>query len=62
MGDAPTVLTMTWCGEALGRHCFGWGIIYSLGMITVLDIVQFGSEEIKREVLGGFVKGTRPLR
>lgn len=60
-GTPADVLTMTLVCEALGRHSFPLGIIYSLGMITVLDIVQFGSEEIKREVLGGFVQGDPPV-
>jgi hypothetical protein len=28
-----------------------------LGVITVRDIMQFGDEEMKQKVLGGFVKG-----
>lgn len=60
-GTPADVLTMTLVCESLGRHSFPLGIIYSLGMITVLDIVQFGSEEIKREVLGGFVQGDPPV-
>lgn len=61
-GGVPAdVQTMTLVCEALGKHSFPLGIIYSLGMITILDILQFGSEEIKREVLGGFVQGDPPV-
>src|SRR5512146_2637673 len=59
-GTPADIQTMTLVCEALGRHAFPLGIIYALGMITVRDIVQFGSDEIKSRVLGGFVKGDLP--
>lgn len=60
-GTPADILTMTLVCETLGKHAFTLGIIYSLGMITIRDIVQFGSEEIKQKVLTGFVKGDAPV-
>ena len=60
-GTPADIQTMTLVCETLGKHAFPLGIIYSLGMITILDILQFGSEEIKAEVLGGFVNGDPPV-
>ncbi|HZW03486.1 MAG TPA: acyl-CoA dehydrogenase family protein [Anaerolineaceae bacterium] len=61
-GGVPAdIQTMTLVCEALGKHSFPLGIIYSLGMITILDILQFGSEAIKRDVLTGFVNGDAPV-
>ena len=52
---------MTLVCETLGKQAFPLGIIYSLGIITIRDILQFGSEEIKSTVLGGFVNGDPPV-
>ena len=60
-GTPADILTMTLVCEALGRRAFPLGIIYALGMITIRDIVQFGSDEIKARVLKGFVSGDPPV-
>ncbi len=61
-GGVPAdIQTLTLVCETLGEHALPLGIIYSLGIITIRDILQFGSEEIKREVLGGFVQGDPPV-
>ncbi len=61
-GGVPAdIQTLTLVCETLGQHALPLGIIYSLGIITIRDILQFGSEEIKREVLGGFIQGDPPV-
>ncbi|MEN4012057.1 MAG: acyl-CoA dehydrogenase family protein [Chloroflexota bacterium] len=61
-GGVPAdIQTLTLVCETLGEHALPLGIIYSLGIITIRDILQFGSEEIKREVLGGFIQGDPPV-
>jgi len=60
-GTPVDIMTMTLVTELLGRQAFSLGIIYSLGVITIRDIVQFGSEEIKQKVLTGFVQGDPPV-
>jgi len=60
-GTPADILTQTLVCETLGRHAFSLGIIYALGMITIRDIVQFGSPEIKERVLRGFVRGDPPV-
>jgi len=61
-GGVPAdIQTMTLVCEVLGKRALPLGIIYSLGIITIRDIVMFGSEEIKTEVLGGFVGGDPPV-
>lgn len=60
-GTPADIMTMTLVCEALGRHAFPLGIIYALSMITIRDIVQFGSDEIKKQVLEGIVTGDPPV-
>ena len=60
-GTPADVMTMTLVCETLGRLAFPLGIIYALGMITIRDILQFGSPEIKQRVLTGFVGGDPPV-
>jgi crotonobetainyl-CoA dehydrogenase len=61
-GGTPTdIQTLTLVCETLGKLAFPLGIIYSLGIITIRDILQFGSEEIKQQVLPGFVQGDPPV-
>jgi alkylation response protein AidB-like acyl-CoA dehydrogenase len=61
-GGLPAdIQTMTLVCEVLGKQALPLGIIYSLGIITIRDILQFGSEEIKAQVLGGFVMGDPPV-
>lgn len=60
-GTPADIQTMTLVCETLGKYAFSLGIIYALGIITVRDIVQFASEEIKAEVLNGFVHGDPPI-
>jgi alkylation response protein AidB-like acyl-CoA dehydrogenase len=61
-GGAPAdILTMTLACELMGRKAFSLGIIYALGVITIRDIVQFGSQAIKESVLPGFVQGDPPV-
>ncbi len=60
-GTPADIMTMTLVCETLGKYAFPLGIIYSLGMITIRDIVQFASEDIKAEVLGGIANGDPPV-
>ena len=60
-GTPADIQTLTLVCETLGRLAFPLGIIYSLGIITIRDILQFGSEEIKEKVLSGFVRGDPPV-
>jgi crotonobetainyl-CoA dehydrogenase len=60
-GTPVDIMTMTLVTELLGKQAFSLGIIYSLGVITIRDIVQFGSDEIKQKVLAGFVQGDPPV-
>lgn len=60
-GTPADIMTMTLVCETLGKLAFPLGIIYSLGIITIRDILQFGSAEIKSAVLPGFVKGDAPV-
>jgi alkylation response protein AidB-like acyl-CoA dehydrogenase len=60
-GTPADIMTMTLVCETLGKSAFPLGIIYSLGMITIRDILQFASDEIKEKVLSGFVKGEPPV-
>ncbi|HVN55787.1 MAG TPA: acyl-CoA dehydrogenase family protein [Anaerolineaceae bacterium] len=60
-GTPADILTQTLVCEILGKYAFPLGIIYSLGMITIRDILQFGSAEMRAEVLGGFVRGDPPI-
>ncbi len=60
-GTPADIQTMTLVCETLGREAFSLGIIYSLGMITIRDILQFGSPEIREKVLGGLVRGDPPV-
>ena len=55
-------MTMTLVCETLGRHAFSTGNhLLRWAMITIRDIVQFGSDEIKQQVLTGFVSGDSPV-
>jgi len=60
-GTPADIQTLTLVCEKLGKQAFPLGIVYSLGVITIRDILQFGSEEIKSTVLGGFVRGDAPV-
>ncbi|MCL4562246.1 MAG: acyl-CoA dehydrogenase family protein [Chloroflexi bacterium] len=60
-GTPADILTLTLACEILGKYAFPLGIIYSLGIITIRDILQFGSDAIKAEVLSGFVRGDLPV-
>lgn len=60
-GTPADIQTLTLVCETMGRHAFSLAIIYSLGIITIRDIVQFGSPEIKERVLTGFVQGDPPV-
>ena len=60
-GTPADIQTMTLACEILGKQAFSLGIIYSLGIITIRDILQFASEELKTQVLGGFVRGDAPV-
>ncbi len=60
-GTPADITTLTLVCETLGRRAFSLGIIYALGVITIRDIVQFGSDEIKERVLTGFVQGDPPV-
>ena len=60
-GTPADIQTLTLVCDVLGKYAFPLGVAYSLGVITIRDIVQFGSEEIKAKVLGGFVKGELPI-
>ncbi len=60
-GTPSDIMTMTLACETMGKHAFSLGIIYALGIITIRDIMQFGSDEIKAKVLSGFVEGEPPV-
>lgn len=60
-GTPADIQTLTLVCETLGKHAWVLGVIYALGVITIRDIVQFGSEEIKKEVLTGYVAGDPPV-
>ncbi len=60
-GTPSDIMTMTLACETMGKHAFSLGIIYALGIITIRDIMQFGSDEIKAKVLSGFVQGEPPV-
>jgi alkylation response protein AidB-like acyl-CoA dehydrogenase len=60
-GTPADIMTMTLVCQTLGRLAFPLGIIYSLGIITIRDILQFASEEIRQQVLTGFVQGDAPV-
>lgn len=60
-GTPSDIMTMTLACETMGKHAFSLGIIYALGIITIRDIMQFGSEAIKAKVLSGFVQGEPPV-
>ncbi len=61
-GGTPTdIETLTLVCETLGKYAYPLGVIYGLGVITIRDIMQFASEEMKSEVLGGFVNGDLPV-
>lgn len=60
-GTPADIMTLTLVCETMGRQAFSLAIIYSLGVITIRDIVQFGSAEMKERVLSGFVQGDPPV-
>jgi alkylation response protein AidB-like acyl-CoA dehydrogenase len=60
-GTPADIQTMTLVCETLGKQAFSLGIIYALGVITIRDIVQFGSPEIQQRVLAGLVGGDPPV-
>lgn len=60
-GTPADIQTMTLVCETLGKQAFSLGIIYALGVITIRDIVQFGSDEIKARVSRGFISGEPPV-
>lgn len=60
-GTPADIMTMTLVCETLGKMAFPLGIIYGLGIITIRDILQFGSDQIKQMVLPGFVQGDAPV-
>jgi len=60
-GTPADIMTMTLVCETLGRGAFPLGIIYSLGIITIRDILQFASPAIRSDVLTGFVSGDLPV-
>jgi crotonobetainyl-CoA dehydrogenase len=60
-GTPADIQTLTLVCETLGKYCWVLGVIYGLGVITIRDISQFGSDEIKKKVLGGFIKGEPPV-
>jgi len=60
-GTPADVLTQTLVAETLGKYAFPLGVIYGLGVITIRDIEQFGSEEQKQRVLGGICRGDPPV-
>ncbi len=60
-GGTPTdVTTLMLVAETMGKYAWDLAAVYSLGIITIRDIEQFGSEEQKELILGGFVKGGLP--
>src|SRR5690554_5532975 len=43
-GTPADIQTMTLVCEILGKYAFPLGVAYGLGVITIRDILQFGSE------------------
>jgi len=60
-GTPADVQTLCLVSETLGKYAWVLGLCYGLGVITIRDIEQFGTEEMKQKVLGGFVKGDPPV-
>ena len=56
-GTPCDVQTMAMVVETMSQYAYDVALPYALGVITIKDIAQFGSEEQKQKVLGGFVKG-----
>lgn len=60
-GTPADTLTLCLVAEAMGKQAFTVGFVYGLGVITIRDIEQFGSDEQKAKVLSGITKGDPPL-
>ncbi len=60
-GTPADVQTLTLVCDILGKHAWALGVAYAIGIITVRDIMQFGSKEIKKKVLPGIVAGDPPV-
>lgn len=60
-GTPADVMTQCLVAEVMGKYAFPLSITYGLGVITIRDIDQFGSEEQKAQVLGGIVHGDPPV-
>ncbi len=61
-GGTPTdVMTQCLVADTLGKYAFPLSVIYGLGVICIKDIEDFGTEEQKKEVLGGIVRGDPPV-
>ncbi len=59
-GTPCDVLTLALVCETMGKYAYDLATVFGLGVITIRDIAQFGSEEQKKKVLGTFVKGGLP--
>lgn len=60
-GTPASIETMTLVCEVLGKYAYPLAVAYSLGVITIRDIEQFGSAAIKEKVLTGIVTGDLPV-
>jgi crotonobetainyl-CoA dehydrogenase len=60
-GTPCDIQTLTLVCETLGKLNMPLAMAYGLGVITIRDIMEFGSPEMKAEVLGDFAKGALPV-
>jgi crotonobetainyl-CoA dehydrogenase len=56
-GTPADITTLTLVSEVLGKHAWVLGTIFAMGIITIRDINQFASDEIKKLVFDGLMKG-----
>jgi len=60
-GTPCDIQTLTIVCDTLGKYAYSLSSVYGLGVITIKDINDFGSPELKKKILGGFVKGEPPV-
>lgn len=59
-GTPADIQTIIMACEEMGRIAYPVGVVFGLGVITIRDIVQFGSHEQKKAVLEGLQEGELP--
>ena len=60
-GTPADVQTICMVAEEMGKQAFPVGFAYSLDVISIRDIAQFGSEAQKEEILGDLCQGGPPI-